>query len=709
MWKSLQRWVLEPTAAIDPVNYRTYVSFNIGTLSAMGVHLAILPLFYLLGATELLWVNIPSHLAYLAALWANRRGHHTTTIAIALAELVVHQAFCVHSLGWEAGFQYYIMVIPALVFFLPTGRLTSKMVLLACSAAGYVMILAWSHDVTPLHTIGRPLLFVVGYVNIGVVFGLLGFFGFTYRRAAEIAEARLAESERRLTEERLLLLEAAVSAAQDVVVITDLAGDIEFVNASFTRVTGYLPREAIGNNLRLLGSGQHPPEFFAELWGTISDGQSWTGRIVNRHKDGELFVENATLTPIKGEDGTVQHYLGIMQDVTESERASEQLAKTEEQLRQAQKMEAIGTLAGGIAHDFNNLLTSILATAEFLREDLQTGEARIEDVDEIRRAGERAAILTRQLLAYSRKQVLAPKVLDVSRVITEIQALLRRTLPERVEIIAQLSSDELLFEADEAQIGQVLVNLAVNASDAMPDGGELLIETERVSFPEAVSAYGSVIPAGHYVGISVSDTGHGIAPELLHEVFEPFFTTKGVGEGTGLGLSTVYGIIKQSGGHLTVHSKVGFGTTFRLYLPATTGEPAPIPETNGDWTLARGSETLLMVEDDPSVRNVILRVLNGCGYKTLVAADGEEALRILDDYTGPVHLLFTDVMMPGIDGATLASRVKARHPEIVVLFASGYPGQIIARHGDFISGKNFLPKPYTGEALAGLVRELLDA
>ena len=708
MLESLRRLVLTPTPPIVPANYRTFVSLNLGTMTASVVHLCVLPLFWWLGAFELIWLNIFSQIAYVSALSVNRLGRHYTTIAIALVELSVHQAFCVKYIGWGTGFQYYLLVLPAMVFFLPAGRLASQLVLLVLSTAAFVSLLAWSRDLVPVHDVAPNVQAIIAYANIAVVFGLLGFFGFNYRRAAEVAEERLAATERKQAEDRLILLKAAVSAAHDIIIITDETGNIEFVNDAFTRIAGYSPAEAIGNNVRMLKSGKHSTSFYSEMWRTITSGNSWTGRMVNRRKSGELYTESSTITPIKGEDGTIQHYLAIKQDVTEAERAQERLARTEEQLRQAQKLEAIGTLAGGIAHDFNNLLTSILGSADFLRDGLPEGDSKLEDVDEIKKAGERAALLTRQLLAFSRKQVLSPKVLDLNQVIGGVERLLRRATSEQVEILFKLAPSADPVEADEAQIGQVLLNLVVNANDSMPQGGMLLIETENAHFPVAVGFHEFTIPAGRYVVISVSDTGQGIEADLLHEVFEPFFTTKEVGKGTGLGLSTVYGIVKQSGGHVAVHSELDVGTTFRVYLPSTTQPRASIPSLSS-LDLERGTETLLLVEDEPSVRSVILRMLRNCGYDVLEASNGQEALEVLDEHSGPVHLLFTDVMMPGIDGATLAARVTSTYPNTKVIFASGYPGEIIAKHGDFITGRNFLSKPFAPNELATLIRRVLDA
>ena len=705
---AIQRFLLVPTRAIEPAHYRTYVTYNIGAIAAFFVHLGVLPLFWWMGAVELLWVNILSELAYLAALIANRRGHHTTMIAICAVELCVHQTLCVKYVGWGTGFQYYLLSLPAFIFFLPPGRIFTKLLLLGGSTAVFASLFGWSQHHPPVHAVASGAQAVISYLNISAVFGLLGFFGYNYRRAAEEAEARLAAHERKLADDRLLLLKAAVSAAQDVIVITDRDGHVEFVNEAFSTVTGFSSQEAIGRNLRMLKSGAHPQEFYADLWGTIWSGRAWSGRMVNRRKGGALYTESATITPIKDEHGAIRHFLAIKQDVTETERAGERLLNTEEQLRQAKKLEAIGTLAGGIAHDFNNLLTAILGNAECLQDALPVGHPGREDIEEIQKAGQRAATLTRQLLAYSRKQVLALQVLDLNPVVRRIEKLLRRSLSEQVEFVLRLSPSILRVEADEAQLGQVLLNLAVNANDAMPAGGIFVIETANASFVAPTRVGQVVIPSGDYVVISASDTGEGIAPDVLAQIFDPFFTTKGLGKGTGLGLSTVFGIVTQSGGYVAVQSELGVGTTFQVFFRSLVA-PAAVAAVPAPVEHAPGTETVLLVEDDTAVRVVTSRMLRTSGYEVLEASDAQHALAFLDGYTGPLHLLLTDVMMPGINGPTLAAQVRSARAGVRVVFVSGYPGELIARHGTFVPGENFLSKPFSPTALSAIIRRALDA
>ena len=707
MLEAIKRFVLVPTRFIEPANYRTFVAFNVGALGASGIHVAILPLFHWLGATELLWLNIGSQLAYLGALLANRRGRHATMMAICLAELAVHQAACVHALGWATGFQYYLLVFPAFAFFLPGRRLRLQIVMTAIAALVFMGLYARSWAGPPVHAIAPGVAALAGYANIAGVFFMLGLFGWNFRNAADAAEAQLAATERKLADDRLVLLKAAVDAAQDMIVITDVAGRIEFVNPAFTAVTGYSPAEILGKSVVVLRAGAPTAEEEA-MWRGLRAGNTWSGRFANRRKDGSLFAEAATIAPIKGDSGEVQHFLAIKRDVTDEERAAERLAQAEEQLRQAKKMEAIGTLAGGIAHDFNNVLTVVIGCAVGLKETLPPGDPRYEEADEIEKAGERAAALTRQLLAYSRRQVLSPQLLEPNRVVRDIEKLLRRSVSERVELVLELSPEVLCVEADEAQLGQVLLNLAVNSNDAMPAGGTLIVGTEFTELTEAAHFGPFEVPPGRYVVVSVSDTGEGIAPEAMPRIFEPFFTTKAFGKGTGLGLATVYGIVAQSGAYLAVESERGIGTSFKVFLPAREAAPAE-PAREHLSARPHGEETVLLVEDDAAVRAVALRILRSSGYEVLEAIDGDQAAAFLASYEGKLDLLLTDVMMPGLDGPALAERARASRPELKVVFMSGYPGEVIARRGHFVAGENFLSKPFSPSALTSLVRQALDA
>jgi PAS domain S-box-containing protein len=379
----------------------------------------------------------------------------------------------------------------------------------------------------------------------------------------------------------------------------------------------------------------------------------------------------------------------------------------EEQFRQAQKMEAVGQLAGGVAHDFNNLLTVILGYSDLLAGRLKPGSVESEELDEIRKAGERAASLTRQLLAFSRQQVLERMVLDVNDLITDIEKMLRRLIGEDVELVTVLDPALHRVFADAGQLEQVIMNLAVNARDAMPRGGRLTIETANVELDEAYARLHATVRPGSYVMIAVSDTGVGMNGETLACIFEPFFTTKGLGKGTGLGLATVYGIIKQSGGYVWVYSEVGKGTTFKIYLPLVEegGEAEPVPAAEPD--ALHGSETVLLVEDEQSVRTLSRSILEGYGYTVLEAASGKEGLEVARNYPLPIHLVLTDVVMPEMGGSDMASRLEALRPGVRVLYMSGYTDDAVFRHGLLEKGRVFLQKPFTPGTLARKVREVL--
>ncbi len=387
------------------------------------------------------------------------------------------------------------------------------------------------------------------------------------------------------------------------------------------------------------------------------------------------------------------------------ESTAGELRRSEEQLRQAQKLEAVGRLAAGIAHDFNNLLSVVLSYSEELVAELPEGSANRRDAVEIMRAGERAAELTRQLLIFSRQQMLAPKVLDLNAVLTNLGRMLTRVVGEDITLALVAAADLGRVKADPGQIEQVLMNLVVNARDAMPDGGALTIETHNVDLDDAYAREHLHVEPGPYVMLSVSDTGVGMDRETQARIFEPFFTTKGPGRGSGLGLSTVFGIIKQSHGSIWVYSEVGRGSTFKIYLPRVDAPSERPPDAD---RLVGGTETILLVEDEPQVRAVVRRALERAGYAVLVAQDPDDALRLCEARQ-PIDLLLTDVVMPHMNGRELAERVRSRYPATKALFMSGYTDDAILRHGVLDAGVPFLQKPVTPALLARRVRETLDA
>jgi len=424
----------------------------------------------------------------------------------------------------------------------------------------------------------------------------------------------------------------------------------------------------------------------------------WFGRSYETHVE-----------PLRGTDETLVGAISVALDITDRKNAEEALRASEEQLRQSQKMEAVGRLAGGVAHDFNNSLTAILGYAEMIARKLPPRDPLQESANEIIRSATRSAGFTRQLLAFSRRQVLQPKVLDLNAEVTDMEKLLRRLIGEDIHLIIQLGPGLSCVKADPGQIEQVILNLAVNARDAMPRGGRLTIETANVMLDAAFSARHEGVQPGAYVMLAVNDTGVGMDAETQLHLFEPFFTTKEVGKGTGLGLSTVYGIVNQSGGHILVVSSVGQGTAFKIYLPRVdeVGEEPP-PREPKDTLSPPGSETILLVEDEDTVRTLVRLNLEDGGYQVLEAADGREALRVSAEHPQPIHLLLTDVVMPHLTGPELAKRLQPLRPETRIIYMSGYAAQAI-HTGMIRPGDVFIEKPFTNDLLLRKIREVLDS
>jgi nitrogen-specific signal transduction histidine kinase/CheY-like chemotaxis protein len=406
------------------------------------------------------------------------------------------------------------------------------------------------------------------------------------------------------------------------------------------------------------------------------------------------------IAPVRDALGEVTHFIATKQDVTEHKQLGQQLI-------QAQKMEAVGRLAGGVAHDFNNLLTIINGYAALLSEETSTEDPRRARLKEILMAGERAASLTRQLLAFSRRQVLEPRVLNLNSVLADIEKMLRRLIGEDVELVSTLKPDVGRVKVDPGQIEQVIMNLALNARDAMPEGGKLLIETSNVEIDEKYVRSHSPMMPGKYVMVAVSDTGCGMDLDTQAHIFEPFFTTKEEGRGTGLGLATVYGIVKQSGGFIWVYSEPGRGSTFKIYLPFIEENVPKAKPAKVRTKQVKGSETVLVVEDEGGVRSLVCQTLASQGYKVLEAAGAAQALKISEQHTEPIHLLLTDVVMPQTDGKKLAMRLSTLHPETKVLYMSGYTDDAIVRHGILNVGTSFLQKPFLPRVLLLKIREVL--
>ena len=517
------------------------------------------------------------------------------------------------------------------------------------------------------------------------------------RRAAEAERDRLA---------------AVVEQTGESVVITDRAGGIVYTNAAFTHITGYEGHEVLGKLPDFLKADSQPVERAAAIAKALLEGEAWAGPSRDRRKDGTELDMDLIITPRRDGSGAVIGTIVIGRDVS-------RVRALEGQLVQSQKLEAVGRLAGGIAHDFNNLLTAIAGYASILKADLETDDPRIEDVVEIQRAAARATQLTAQLLAFSRRQILNPRPLDPHAVVTGIAPMLRRLIGEDVELVILANPGLGPILADPGQLDQVLVNLALNARDAMPKGGRLEIDISEVDLSDQSAAarrgqhIGSRVGphdeshVGRHVVFAVKDAGIGMTPAVLEHAFEPFFTTKGPGKGTGLGLSTVLGIIEQSNGFIEVDTKPGSGTRFRLYLPTTSLSQIDVASTPDSGLDMRGSGTLLVVEDEEPVRALLGRILGAAGYTVLAAATGEQALDLEAHHGGPIDLLFTDVVLPGMSGCELAEALASRRPGMPVLYASGYNEEIVAARGVLNPGISYLAKPYTSEEVLHRLRGLL--
>ena len=515
-----------------------------------------------------------------------------------------------------------------------------------------------------------------------------------------IASAIGNEDMRKQAEAELNRLMTAIEQTPESVVITDTQGRILYVNPVFERVTGYSRAEAIGQNPRLLKSNRQESTFYRELWAKISAGEVWRGRFVNKKKDGALYTEDAVIAPVRDEKGTVTNYIAIKRDITHE-------LELEGQYRQTQKIDSIGRLAGGVAHDFNNILAVICGHTDLALAQLSPDAPLRSNLECIQESAERAANLTRQLLAFARRQVIEPRRINLNQLIVNLNKMLRRLIGEDIKLVTQTATDLNQVRADPGQIEQVLLNLVVNARDAMPDGGTLTIRTENVTIDEDYARRHLTTP-GDYVMVSVSDTGVGMTDEVKQHIFEPFFTTKEQGKGTGLGLATCFGIIQQSNGHIRPESQLGKGTEFRFYLPRVEGPEESVSGREALVSLPQGTETILLAEDETSLRQLMARVLRTQGYTVLEAADGHQALTLAQANGAKIQLLITDVIMPGLSGKTLAEWLGQVNPAVRVLFISGYINNNAVRDAMSKAGTFFLQKPFNPLDLTKKVREAID-
>ncbi|MEO7647753.1 MAG: response regulator [Gemmatimonadaceae bacterium] len=493
----------------------------------------------------------------------------------------------------------------------------------------------------------------------------------------------------------------------DVIVSTNLRGTVTAANAAAYRLAGARADDVVGQPLRHLIAGEEV-SIGLEHFRAARNGETRQFVIKVDGPDGTPRWLECTCKAVRdGREAVGVLFVG--RDITREKEDEEALRRSEEQLIQAQKMEAVGQLAGGLAHDFNNLVSVITGYCGFLRRDLAGDDARMDDIKEIQAAAESAASLTRQLLAFSRKQVLQPKIVNLNDSVEQLEHMLRRLIGAQIEIKTILDSDLQLVKADPNQLDQVVMNLAVNARDAMPGGGVLTLGTENVMLDAEYARTHPGVHAGPHVMLCIRDNGIGMDSETQARIFEPFFTTKDPGMGTGLGLSTVYGIVRQSGGHIWVYSEEGLGTVFKIYFPVTEESAEQGAETHLPDDALQGSETVLVVDDSESLRPVVTRILRQYGYVVVQASGGEEATRLAEKETGPIHLLLTDIVMPGMSGPVLARNLLRWHPDLRVLFMSGYAENAIVREGLRFPGAGFIEKPFSPETLVREVRRALDA
>ncbi len=494
--------------------------------------------------------------------------------------------------------------------------------------------------------------------------------------------------------------------AKDAIYVHDLEGQYIMVNKAGEELIGYSREEILQMRISDVVPRSYLDEIHARLKKKLTDHTLTIYEVEAIRKDGSRVPIEVSSRLIY-ENGVPVAVQGSARDITERKRAEEALRASQFQLQQSQKLEAIGQLAGGVAHDFNNMLTAIIGYTDLSLRRVGLENPIRRNLEETKKAAERAASLVRQLLAFSRKQILEPKVLDLNDVVRDMEKMLTRLIGENIKLATKLEPDLGSVKADPSQVEQIIMNLVVNARDAMPRGGKVTIETTNITFDDQTVLRHVSVKPGEYVMLAVSDTGSGMDRETQRRIFEPFFTTKDIGKGTGLGLSTVYGIVKQSGGNIWVYSEQGMGTMFKVYLPRIDDATVCAGEKQ-EPILLRGTETILLVEDEEVVRGLTKNILMQAGYNVLDAKGGEEAICVCRAHTGPIDLLLTDVVMPEISGKEVADRLLELRPTIRVLFMSGYTDEAIVQHGVLDANVEFIQKPFTWFGLTRKVRDVLN-
>jgi PAS domain S-box-containing protein len=505
------------------------------------------------------------------------------------------------------------------------------------------------------------------------------------------------------------LLRAFFEGARDLILFIDTQGKIrEVSHRSLKQIMGYDASEVLGNDIGMFYAYEDDYARLAKKYfqpGAKMPDEAYECRY--KKKNGEVIWVEVLPSVVHDKTGKTAGWLSIIRDATQRKRSEEESKRLQAQFHQSQKMDALGRLTGGVAHDFNNLLTAMIGHLELVKMKVKPDNPLIPHINEISRSADRASKLTRQLLTFSRSQVVVPKVLHLNLVVEESRKLLSRLIQENIEIVTQLGSNLPRVRVDVGQIEQVIVNLAINAQDAMPAGGQIFIGTTDTELKKPRRFMEMELQPGRYVVLSVRDTGTGMPKDVLEHLFEPFFTTKEPGKGTGLGLATVYGIVKQLGGAIEVESAVGKGSNFSIYFP-TVDARTEVGELRDNIVPASGSETIFLVEDDPVVRNLNQQILQSKGYKVLTASNGIEALEKVKQHQGKIDMLVVDVVLPKLDGYQTAVKMCEQHPNMRVLYVSGYTKEVTMEHGVKSTGINFMQKPFSPDNLLNRVREILD-
>jgi PAS domain S-box-containing protein len=518
----------------------------------------------------------------------------------------------------------------------------------------------------------------------------------------DISERKKAEADR----ERLI---QAIEQSKETIVITDPEGVIQYANPAFAAVSGYSIKEAIGRNSRILRSGKHDDAFYAELWHTVAGGKPWKGTIVNKKKDGTLYTEQATISPVFDNDGNVINHIAVKLDITDQIRAEQEKAALEKQMIQAQKLGAVGQLAGGVAHDFNNMLAVIMGYTEMCLQNKKVDNGVKDNLNIILQAAKKSSDIVRQLLAFARQQSIDPKIVDLNETVENMLKILHRLIGEDIDLSWKPGAAIWPIRMDPSQIDQILANLCANARDAIKDVGKITIETATATFDADYCAVHKGCEPGDFVVLTVTDNGSGMNEDLLDHVFEPFFTTKEVGRGTGLGLATVYGITKQNNGYISVYSEQDKGTSINVFLPRYSGDGDVEKAVLSSKHSESSGETVLLVEDAPELLQMCRTMLERLGYHVVAAPSPKEALNLSMTKGEDVQLLLTDLVMPEMNGRELAAKLTFTHPHLKVLFMSGYTANVIAHHGVLEEGVHFIQKPFTINDLAEKIRKTLEA